>query len=417
MPTKPTKPTNLFIPSLEQATEAIEQAGSPVYLSDMATVLQRLQKLRQSFPKNTKIFYAIKANYNPDLLRALLAAGLDGVDAVSPQEIQMALRCGFGQEQIIFTGNYSSSEELAQVLGLGVLCNIGSLMELELLGQLQPAAEVAIRLKPSVGAGEFQGTITGGKDSKFGISLNDLNQVKATLQRYGLKLVGLHCHIGSGFYQTAEFATAVCSLLQVARDFVPLRFIDCGGGFGVRYHSGQEGLELSRFAQAIAPALEEFQKHNQSLLELRLEPGKFLVAESTALLCRVTTINPSESCLFVGTDTGFNHLIRPAFYGAYHHAVNLTGEAAGRKRQTVKLVGNICEASDVIVEEVEIAAAQSGDIIALLTAGAYGASMHSLYNLRSAPGEALLQADGSLIVSRKRQGFEQLLRALDYQTI
>ena len=428
---------DIFIPSLEQANQAIEQAGSPVYLSDIATVLQRLERLRQSFPQNTKIFYAMKANYNPDLLRALCHHGLDGVDTVSPLEIQMALRCGFSKEQIIFTGNYSSKEELAEVARMGVLCNIGSLMELEWLGQLQPDGTgpgVAIRLKPAVGAGEFKGTITGGKDSKFGIALSDLAKVRTILQRYGLQLRGLHCHIGSGFYQTAEFETAVRSILQVGRDFASLQFIDCGGGFGVRYQPGQQGLQLEDFAEAIAPALEDFycQRPQDSALELRLEPGKFLVAESTVLLCRVTAVNIGESCTYVGTDTGFNHLIRPAFYGAYHHAINLSGEEAvgkaangkamGRARQTVKIVGNICESSDIMVEEVEIAEPQSGDIIALLTAGAYGASMHSLYNLRPAPAEAVLQTDGSLVVSRKRkgckhQGFAQLLQALDYQTL
>ncbi len=414
--------SELFIPSLEQANQAIEQAGSPVYLSDIATVLERLEQLRQSFLQHTKIFYAMKANYNPDLLKALLNNGLDGVDTVSPLEIQMALRCGFAKEQIIFTGNYSSREELAQVLNAGVLCNIGSLMELEWLGQLQPGGSglgVAIRLKPTVGAGEFKGTITGGKDSKFGIALSDLPKVRMILQRYGLQLLGLHCHIGSGFYQTAEFETAVRSILQIGQDFASLQFIDCGGGFGVRYQLGQQGLQLSKFAEAIAPALEDFysQRPQDKALELRLEPGKFLIAESTVLLCRVTAVNYSESCIYVGTDTGFNHLIRPAFYGAYHHAINLTGEVAGRVRQTVKIVGNICESSDVMVEEANIAKPQSGDIIALLTAGAYGASMHSLYNLRPAPAEAVLQIDGSLVVSRKRKGFGQLLRALDYQTL
>ncbi|WGK69644.1 diaminopimelate decarboxylase [Candidatus Haliotispira prima] len=413
--------TDLFLPDLAQARLAIEQAGSPVYLSDVATVLERLQRMRRDFPENTKIFYAMKANYNPDLLKALLAAGLDGVDTVSPHEIRMALLCGFRKEQIIFTGNYSGREELAQVLELGVLCNIGSLMELELLGQLKEGGSVAVRLKPSVGAGEFKGTITGGEDSKFGISLQDLPEVQTILQHHRLQLVGLHCHIGSGFYQTTEFETAVRSILHVAKGFVPLQFIDCGGGFGARYHSGKEGLDLSSFAKAITPALEEFRHDNRTNPELRLEPGKFLVAESTVLLCRVTTINLGESCIFVGTDTGFNHLIRPAFYGAYHHAVNLSGEAEGRKRQTVKIVGNICESSDIMVEKVEIAEAKSGDIIALQTAGAYGASMHSLYNLRSAPGEALVMTDGSLVVSRKRetqqQGFDRLLRALNYRTL
>ncbi|MEM9424347.1 MAG: diaminopimelate decarboxylase, partial [Spirochaetota bacterium] len=128
--------TDLFIPSLEQATKAIELVGSPLYLSDMATIRERLQKLRKCFPPHTKIYYAMKANYNPDLLKGLLDLGLDGVDTVSPLEIQMALKCGFSKEQIIFTGNYSSREELAEVLQMGVLCNIGSLMELELLGQL-----------------------------------------------------------------------------------------------------------------------------------------------------------------------------------------------------------------------------------------------------------------------------------------
>ena len=413
--------SDLFVPSLECAQSAIEAVGSPVYLSSLPTIIERLQRLKESFDPNSKIFYAMKANYNPDLLCALRHAGLDGIDAVSPHELRLALRCDFKSDQLIFTGNYSSREELNEVLQMGVLCNIGSLMELEFLGQLQPGAPVAIRLQPGVGAGEFEGTITGGKDSKFGIPLSKMAEVKALLQRYRLQLAGLHCHIGSGFYQTEEFATALTSILQVAKEqsFVPLQFVDCGGGFGVRYRSGQKGLELKQFAESIAPALAEFRRHNGAECELRLEPGKFLVAEATVLLCRVTAINHAESCIFVGTDTGFNHLIRPAFYGAYHHAINLSGEAEGRERQIVKIVGNICESSDILVEEIELAEARSGDIIAFLSCGAYGASMHSLYNLRSSPGEALLLRDGSLRVSRKRlggeQGFAQLLSSLGYE--
>ena len=402
---------SIYIPEKKLAEHIVSNFGSPIFVTHKETIIDRLQQLKTSFGKNSKIFYAMKANYSPAILKTLLEAGVDGVDCVSPFEIKLAKSIGFNNKQIIFTGNNSDNKELRTVFEEGVLLNIGSLSELERFGQMYPKSPISLRFNPGIGDGEFAKVITGGEKSKFGILHDEIDSAKKLLTKYKLNLVGIHCHIGSGFYTTNNFQKAVHYIIDLATKFKNLDFIDIGGGFGVRYTTAQEAINLKLFYRSISQEIENFSKHNGQDIELRLEPGKFLVAESTCMLAKVTNIKKSGTTKFVGTDTGFNQIIRPSFYSAYHQIINLSHP--NNPLETVTVVGNICETGDILGQDMQIASPKENDILAILTTGAYCASMSSLYNLRPYAAEVLVSQD-KVTLHRKSLSFADTLTSLGF---
>lgn len=402
---------SIYIPEKTQAEEIVKTIGSPVFVTHNDTIINRLNLLKESFGKQSKIFYAMKANYSPAILKLLLEAGVDGVDCVSPFEIKLAKSVGFANNQIIFTGNNSNNAELKTVFAEGVLLNIGSLSELQRFGEMFPGSNISLRFNPGVGDGEFDKVITGGEASKFGILVNEISLAKDTISKYKLNLIGIHCHIGSGFYTTHNFQKAIHNIIDLALHFKNLDFIDIGGGFGVRYTTGQEAINLKHFYQAIADRLDDLSQKNGKEVELRLEPGKFLVAESTCLLTTVTNIKQVGSTKFVGTDTGFNQIIRPTFYSAYHQIINLS--ATKGSNEVVTIVGNICETGDILGKNMQIASPKEGDILAILTVGAYCASMSSLYNLRPYAAEVMV-SENKFDITRKHLSFEDTINYLGF---
>jgi diaminopimelate decarboxylase len=403
--------TSIYIPDHKFAESIVNEYGTPVFVTDVGILKNRTKLFRDAFGKGSKIFYALKANYNPNILRVLKEMGIDGVDAVSPYEIQLAKQVGFSSNQIIFTGNNSDDAELKVVRDENVLLNIGSLSELERFGVLFPGTDISLRFNPGVGEGECHQVITGGMKSKFGILYQDIEQAKEIVNKHNLNIVGVHCHIGSGFYYTEKFQEAVHMIIDLATHFKNLKFIDIGGGFGVRYKPSESAINLKDFYHSIKNKLNKFNKKNGKEIDLFVEPGKFLVAESTCLLTRVSNIKRNNDTIFVGTDTGLNHLIRPSFYAAYHHIVNLSRPKA--PLHEVQIVGNICESSDILGNNIEIAMPEEGDILAILTAGAYCASMSSLYNFRPYAAEVLVDGDKHKLI-RKRLDFNQTLNGLGF---
>ena len=403
----------LYIPSKNIAQQIVEQFGSPTFVTDKSTLISKVKMLKEAFGSKTSIFYALKANYNPAIVQVLKKAGINGIDAVSPFEVRFAKKLGFNASQIIFTGNNLNDEELQKVHEERVLLNIGSVSELERFGKMFQGSRVSIRLNPGVGDGEFEAVITGGKKSKFGISRRDIKQAKMVIDKYRLKVIGVHCHIGSGFYSSRNFEVAIRTILREASAFKNLEFVDFGGGFGVRYKPDEIPVNLKEFFLASKPYIEAFSKQNNKDIEIRFEPGKFLVAESTCLLTRVTTIKKEKNTIFVGTDTGMNHLIRPALYNAYHHIVNISQDHRA-PLEKVKVVGNICESSDVLGKSVLVSQPREGDVLAILTAGAYGATLSSLYNFRPYAAEVLIDAK-KIMLTRKRQSFTEVMGSLGFE--
>lgn len=401
--------TDIYVPSKQNAANIVKQFGSPAFVTDAKTLRASSKQMINAFSHlNTKIFYAIKANFNPHIVKVLKESGIHGIDAVSPFEIQLALDIGFKPDEIIYTPSNASTDEIKYAAKHGVLPNIGSKSELIRFGKLFPGSKVSVRLSPGVGEGEFDQITTGQEDSKFGVTQEELNNIKQHLDTYNLELVGIHSHIGSGFYSTKKFKQSVEAVIKAASDFDSLEFLDFGGGFGVNYKPSEPEIHLDDFAKAIEEPIKEFEKKNNKKIEIRLEPGKFLVTKSTVLLTEATTIKRKAGITFVGVNSGFNHLIRPAMYGAYHHVVNLS--SSSHENQNYRVVGNLCETCDVFNESIEMPVTSEGDILAILSSGGYCASMSSHYNLRPKAAEILIDNDTFKLV-RKREMYEDIMES------
>ena len=380
-----------YPPAAARLIEAAEAFGTPTYVYDEAVVRDRIARLREHLEDlPLRLLYAMKANASPVVLDIIREEGL-GVDVVSPGETELALRIGFPPESILFSANNMTDEEMRWAHEKGVMLNVGELSRLERFGEAFPGAEVCVRLNPSVGGGHHAHVVTGGGRSKFGIPMADLDRVRAILHRYDLRPAGLHQHIGSGIMSAELIWEAVRVLLEAARSFEALSFINLGGGLGVPYRPGEKPLDLENFHRVIVEPLKAFRAaHPSPDLTFMFEPGRYLVAEAGVLLTRVNTLKAANGRLFAGTDSGMNHLIRPAIYDAYHHVVNLSNPDGPLR--TYDVVGNICESGDYFARDREIAEIREGDVLAVLDVGAYGLSMASLYNLRPLPAEALLPA-------------------------
>lgn len=388
------------------AEKLIQDFGSPLYVYEEETILNRFHKLHDaiSYPYK-RILYAIKANSNLHIAKLLQKENC-GIDAVSPGEIELALKAGFRAEDIIFTGNNMTDSEMDFAVSKGVLLNIGSLSRLEKFGQKYAGQDVCIRINPNVEAGMHEHVITAGPKSKFGINFDDIEKTKVILEKYKLNLIGVHSHIGSGILESEKFLLAMRVTLDIAKQFENLEFVDFGGGVGVPYKPGEKAMDLENFGEEVSGYFTEFcQKYGKNLT-LIIEPGRFFVAESGFLLTKVNTIKKNDVRKFAGTDSGFNHLIRPAMYGSYHpmyNASNMEGE-----EEKIDICGNICESGDFFARDRILPKIKEGDILAIGHAGAYGFSMASNYNSRPLPAEVLVK-NGEAKLIRKRQTIEDLI--------
>ena len=390
-------------------TSLAEKYGTPLYLYDEAWISGRIKELNQCIPlENLKFFYAMKANSNPHLLDIARKEGM-GIDAVSEGEVQMALACGFSPDRIIYTANHISDDEMDRVARTGVTMNIGSLSRLEKFGNSHPGSAVCLRFNPDVVAGEFKEIQTGGSLTKFGILMEEAPRARDIAGKYGLTVVGLHKHTGSGIADTELFLKSMDNLLSVAGSglFPDLEFIDCGGGFKVPYGEEEIPVDYDGFGKALAERFARFRREYGRDLSLYFEPGKFVTAEGGILLVRVNTLKSNRDRLIAGTDSGFPQLIRPLLYGAYHSIINVS-HTEGEQR-AYDIAGNICESGDLFARDRKVAEIREGDCLAVLNAGAYCYAMGSVYNLRPLPAEVLLTEDGEDRLIRKRKTPEDLV--------
>lgn len=391
-----------------QHAALIAAHGSPLYVYDLDTVRARCRALKAAVPYAPFApLFAIKANPCPAVARTILAEGF-GIDAVSPGEVAMALHLGLAPQRVVYTENNMTDAEQAEAISQGVLINCGSIDRLERLAAAG-VKRCAVRFNPDIGAGAHEKICTAGPLTKFGVPNAHLDRVLEIERRTGIRVVGAHMHIGSGFLEPDAFAQACTVIFALAARLPNLEFIDCGGGIGIPYRAEQRPMDLASMGRRLAADMEAFCARYGRRLELRLEPGRFLVAESGTLLCTVTSVKETpEGRVFVGTDTGFNHLVRVAMYDAYHRIDNLSRPDAPRRK--VDIVGNICESGDIFARDREIPLPQPGDILAIRDAGAYGFAMASTYNLRPLPAEVVLDG-GSARLARPRQRISDLLAA------
>lgn len=395
------------------AQQLINEFQSPLYVYEEQTIRQRMGELDNSITfEDKEIKYSCKANTNLEIMRILREMGA-GIDAVSPGEVYAALKAGYDASRVLFTANNASCEDIEYAVSRGIMVNIDSLFQLAAFGKSFPGTEVCIRINPNVGAGHHDHVITGGPESKFGIGNRGISAAGEIARRYDLAIRGVHQHIGSGILDPDTFVTAMNVLLKAAGKFSDLHFIDFGGGIGVPYRMDEERIDVGLLGKKIGERFRLFCKEYKRSLRLVIEPGRYLVAESGFLLAKVTAVKQGERHCFVGIDTGFNHLIRPAMYGSYHeilHANSCNGE---QRLQTI--AGNICESGDTFTRDENgivdrrLPLFRKGDIVCICTAGAYGYSMASSYNSRPRPAEVLVR-DGNARLIRRRETMEDLFR-------
>ncbi len=398
---------NLILSHADQLQEIAAGFGTPVYVYDTAVMTRQFNRLKNAFPgKEIKIKYACKALTNIRILRHFRELGAH-LDAVSIEEVQLGIVAGFQPDQILFTPNCVSIDEIVAAVTLGVTINIDNISILEQFGHLYAdAVPCCIRINPHIAAGGHQHIQTGHIDSKFGISIYQLRHVQRIILANKMKVVGLHMHTGSDILDSEVFLQGAELLFETAMQFPDLQFIDFGSGFKVAYKEGDVTTNIEELGQQLSERLTQFCTDYGRQIEIWFEPGKFLVSEAGVLLVRVNVLKPTMATVFAGVDSGQNHLIRPMFYDAYHEIVNISNPEGVKRIYTV--VGYICE-TDTFGRDRKIAEIHEGDILAILNAGAYGYTMSNNYNSRLRPPEVMLK-NGKAVLIRRRETLDDLLR-------
>lgn len=384
--------------------EAIcETYGSPVYVYDSEVILRQLEIFRTAFAELPhRVLYAAKALSPVEVLRLLKEEGT-GLDAVSVQEIELGLRAGFTPRDILFTPSFPSETDLDLAVELGARINIDNFGALEKFSGRHGGVPCCLRLKPAVMAKDD--TARWYEESKFGLSMQELEKAAKLVQEGALRVEGLHVHSSSVILDADVFTAAAKALFEAAERFPSLEYLDFGGGIKVPHREEDHVVNLAELAGRLAPAYSDFSRIYGRKLELWFEPGRFLVSEAGLLLTRVTGLKKNGDEVLAGVDTGFNHLLRPRLYGAWHEITNFSNP--GGKPTEYRIVGQLCEPDDLAVERT-LPEIREGDLLGFHNAGAYGASMASNYNSRPRPAEILLQ-DGEARLIRRRETLDDLL--------
>ena len=389
------------------AVELVEKYGSPVYVYQTAKMKQQYDKMLQAFKDiRVRINFACKALNNINVLRFFKNIGT-GLDAVSIQEVELGLKAGFKPQDIIFTPNCVSIEEILEGVKAGVKINIDNISILEQFGNLfGNTVPVCIRINPHILGGGHDKISTGHIDSKFGISIYQLPHVHRVVEATGLKVEGLHMHTGSDILDVEVFLRGTDIMLDVARSFPDLVYIDFGSGFKVAYKPDDYFTDMDTLGRDLTKRFKKFCKEYGRELTLVFEPGKFLVSEAGYFFARVNVVKQTLSTVFAGVDTGLNHLIRPMFYDAYHQIINVSNPKGKQRIYTV--VGYICE-TDTFGWNRKINDIREGDYLVFLNAGAYCFTMASNYNSRLRTPEVLIH-EGKDYLIRHRETLEDVLR-------
>lgn len=389
------------------SNELATKYGTPLYIYDGEIIKKQFKKLKNAFDGiDVKLHYALKALNNKAILQLLRKEGAN-LDAVSIEEIQLGLRAGYLPNEIMFTPNCVDFEEIKQAIEIGVHINIDNLAVLEHFGNTYGSTvPCCIRINPHILAGGHNNISVGHIDSKFGISIHQVRHISRIAKNYNIKINGLHMHTGSDILDADVFNQGAELIYEAAREFPDLQFIDLGSGFKVAYKKGDIVTPIDEIGKKIAQSFREFCKEYGRELELWFEPGKFIVSECGKLIVKATTVKQTTSTVFVGVNSGQNHLIRPMFYNAYHEIENISNPKGPLKLYSV--VGYICE-SDTLGYDRLISEVRESDLLAIHNAGAYGFSMSNQYNARLRPAEVLIvEGKGQLI--RKRETLEDIYR-------
>ncbi|HET7116487.1 MAG TPA: diaminopimelate decarboxylase [Hanamia sp.] len=393
--------------SHDQLVAIADEFGTPVYIYHAEKIAEQYNKLKSAFAQqDVAFFYASKALTNINILRYVKSFGAN-VDCSSINEVKLALHAGFSLKNILYTSNGIAFSEIEEAKDLGVQINIDSLSNLEKFGKkFGHSYPAGIRLRPNILAGGNLKISTGHNKSKFGIPVDQLEKILECIDENNLLIKGLHIHTGSEIVDTGVFVKGIEKLFDIIPHFKELEFIDLGGGFKVPYKEDDSETDIYLLAQKVKEAFANHYKQGDKHLQIWFEPGKYLVSEAGYFVTQVNVLKETSSVVFAGVNSGFNHLIRPMFYDAYHRIENISNDKAAKKTYTV--VGYICE-TDTFATDREIAEIREGDYLVFYNAGAYGFEMSSNFNSRLKPAEVLVK-NGKPVLIRKKEVFEDLLR-------
>ncbi len=392
--------------SYEQLNAVANEYGTPLYVYHAEKIASQYQNLLSHFSeKNTRFFYACKALTNIHILDVVKRAGCN-VDCSSINEAKLALHVGFAPQNVLYTSNSVSFEEICEAVSLGINVNIDSLSNLEKFGaKFGNAYPVGVRVRPNIMAGGNLKISTGHDKSKFGIPVTQLSELKAIQAQYNINIATLHIHTGSEIKDVSVFIQSADVFDTLLDQFPTVNVLDFGGGFKVPYKPDEKGTDIALLGAEVNKAMERLSAKYGRNLTAWFEPGKYMVSECGYFIATVNVMKKSGEIEFAGIDTGLNHLIRPMFYDAYHHIDNISNPNGAHKQYAV--VGNICE-TDTFAWDRTIPEIREGDFLVFFNAGAYGYEMASNYNARYKPAQVLFENGVAKLISR-RDTFEDLL--------
>ncbi|MCX6206823.1 MAG: diaminopimelate decarboxylase [Bacteroidetes bacterium] len=381
--------------------------GTPLYVYNADKITAQFRNLQNAFANsNTRFFYASKALTNINILKHILSIGCS-IDCSSVNEAHLALHVGFKAENVLYTSNGIDFSEIEEAVSLGININIDSLSNLEKFGKKYGHSyPVGIRLRPNIMAGGNLKISTGHSNSKFGIPIEQLDEILDLVKKHQIFIRGLHIHTGSEIKDVSVFMKVAEVFFELVPHFPELEFLDLGGGFKVAYKNNDHITDINLLGKEIENFLKNLELKHQRKFQCWFEPGKYLVSESGYLITKVNVLKTSNNTVFAGVNSGLNHLIRPMMYDAYHRIANISNEKGELKTYTI--TGNICE-TDTFGTDRQLHEVREGDYLAIYNAGAYGFEMSSNYNSRYKPAEVIV-IDSKASLIRKRDEFADLLR-------
>jgi diaminopimelate decarboxylase len=390
----------------EMLIQAIEDNGDAVYVYDFEKIEEQTNKLKSTFSNNYfGILYAIKANSNISILKLIDSLGL-GFDACSVEELFLLQNLNVNMKKVFYNSDCLSQNELVYAQSIGTNIIIGALDSLEEFCKEFPKHEIGLRINTGFGAGHSQAVTTGGELSKFGISICSIQEAFSICDKYGVKIVGLHTHAGSGINDYLDYLENAKRLTEIALSQNSLRYINFGGGFSVDYSKrNKDEINLTQLSSELSKLTTPLvEKHPH--IQILVEPGRYCVAESGILVAKVVSVKKTKNICYLGLNTGFNHFARCFLYGAYHEIENITSKSANKV--TYDIVGYLCQAGDVFARQRDLPESAKGDVVCIKDVGAYGYSLSSSFNSRLKPAE-LAVINNSLITIRQKERLEDLL--------
>lgn len=390
----------------ELLLELANEYGTPLYVYNADKITGQYQKLTTAFAgQRVRIFYACKALTNPHVLKHFVRLGA-GIDCSSINEVKLALYAGASASQVLYTSNGIAFDEIEEAVSLGVHINIDSLSNLAKFGKKYGHNyPVGLRLRPNIMAGGNLKISTGHDKSKFGIPVDQVDQILDLVEQLNIHINCLHIHTGSEIKDVEVFVKGIEVLFDIVPRFGELQYIDLGGGFKVSYRKGDHVTDIDLLAAKVGEAFASRRNAKGEPFEVWFEPGKYLVSECGYLITQVNVVKETSAATFVSVNSGFNHLIRPMFYDSYHFIRNISNPEGEEKHYAV--VGNICE-TDTFAWDRKLNEVREGDYLVFFNAGAYGFEMSSNFNSRFKPAEVLVEGGKPRLI-RRRDQFEDLL--------